>query len=110
MNFIIGLINSNNYMNDLNVKDNKINKLFITNLKKVLKIYFVFKKIETNWEFIEKCNDYNLVDHLAMICPILSEEKQLLLETKSIEKRYELLTSILTISSMEEGPKNGIKH
>ena len=51
--------------------------------------------MKVNMEIIEACNDYNFVDQITMICPLENEEKQLLLETKSIARRNDLLKSIL---------------
>jgi Lon protease-like protein len=59
---------------------------------------------------IDKCNDYNLADQLTMICPLTSEEKQMLLETHSLTKRNQLLLSIIEISIRELDTADVIKH
>ncbi len=79
-------------------------------LKIELKNYFKTKKIETDWGYIEKCANVDLVDQISMICPFTSEEKQMLLESENIENRYLLLTSILEMNNINNGDKNVIKH
>ena len=64
-------------------------------LKMVLKKYFEEKDLTPDWGYIDKCENRILVDQIAMICPFEPEEKQMLLESKLIEDRYILLTSII---------------
>ena len=79
-------------------------------LKGILKKYFYLKKIKVDMSIIDKCNDYNLADQLTMICPLTSEEKQMLLETHSLTKRNQLLLSIIEISNRELDTSDVIKH
>ena len=87
-NFREAKVNWNEFTEDLNEKGS--NDSFVS-LKKVLKDFLRLKKMKVNMEIIEACNDYNFVDQITMICPLALEEKQLLLETKSIIKRNNLL-------------------
>ena len=86
-----------------------INEKF-TSLKSSLKKYFKIKNIKVNFEVIDKCNDYNFVDQITMICPLAFEEKQLLLETISISKRGDLLQSIIESYASEENISQIVKH
>ena len=95
------------YSQDL--QKNNINEKFI-DLKASLKKYFKIKNIRVNFEVIDKCNDYNFVDQITMICPLAPEEKQLLLETMSIFKRGNLLQSIIESYVGEENISNVVKH
>jgi len=95
------------YSQDLQKKNT--NEKF-TDLKASLKKYFKIKNIKVNFEVIDKCNDYNFVDQITMICPLAFEEKQLLLETISISKRGNLLQSILESYVGEENISNIMKH
>ena len=95
------------YSQDLQKKNT--NEKF-TDLKSSLKKYFQIKNIKVNFEVIDKCNDYNFVDQITMICPLAFEEKQLLLETISISKRGNLLQSILESYVGEENISNIMKH
>ena len=75
-----------------------------------MKEYFKIKNIKVNFEVIDKCNDYNFVDQITMICPLAFEEKQLLLETISISKRGNLLNSIIESYASEENISKVVKH
>jgi Lon protease-like protein len=81
-----------------------------SNLKLALRQYFKAKDIRVNNEIIDSCKDYNLADQITMICPLASEEKQLLLETLSITKRNALLLSIIESYTSEANISDVIKH
>ena len=106
-NFKEAQVKWDRYTEDLQKKDIKEN---FTNLKASLKEYFKIKNIKVNFEVIEKCNDYNFVDQITMICPLAFEEKQLLLETISISKRGNLLKSIIESYASEENISKVVKH
>ena len=80
------------------------------NLKEVIKRYFHLKNIQVNMDSIDTFNEYNLADQLAMICPLSSQEKQLLLETVSLARRNKLLFSMIESSISELDSSNVIKH
>ena len=105
-NFREAKVNWNEFTEDLNEKGS--NDSFVS-LKKVLKDFLRLKKIKVNMEIIEACNDYNFVDQITMICPLILEEKQLLLETKSINKRNNLLISIIKSYLNEQNISNTLK-
>ena len=79
-------------------------------LGKLLKNYLTFKKLDSNWSYINSCSNLDLTNQLSMICPFSTHEKQMLLESKSIDDRYILLLSILenTVKLNEE--ENQIRH
>ena len=106
-NFKEAQIKWDKYSQDLEKKN--INEKFI-GLKASLKKYFNIKNIKVNFEVIDKCNDYNFVDQITMICPLAFEEKQLLLETVSISKRSSLLKSIIESYTSEENISQVVKH
>ena len=106
-NFKVAHIKWDRYSQDLKKKNT--NEKFI-DLKTSLKKYFKIKNIRVNFEVIEKCNDYNFVDQITMICPLAHEEKQLLLETTSISKRGNLLESIIESYVGEENISQVVKH
>ena len=99
------------HKNDL--KELKTNNFKFTNdksLKTILKNYLKYKKLESNWNYINSCSNLDLTNQLSMICPFSTHEKQMLLESKSIDDRYILLLSILenTVKLNEE--ENQIRH
>ena len=79
-------------------------------LKTALKKYFKEKDLNPDWGYIDKCENRSLVDQIAMICPFEPEEKQMLLESKLIEDRYILLTSILENNISHKRDENVYKH
>ena len=106
-NFKVAEIDWSNFTQDL--QKEKIKEGF-SNLKVALKKYFQVKDIRVNTKIIDSCKDYNLVDQITMICPLASEEKQLLLETLSIKKRNALLLSMIESYTSEASISDVIKH
>ena len=99
------------YKNDLN--ELKTNNFKFTNdksLKTILKNYLKYKKLESNWNYINSCSNLDLTNQLSMICPFSSHEKQMLLESKSINDRYILLLSILENAIKLNEEENQIRH
>jgi hypothetical protein len=106
-NFKVAEIDWSFFVEDL--EGEKIKEGF-SNLKVALRKYFQVKNIKVNNEIIDLCKDYNLVDQITMICPLASEEKQLLLETLSITKRNALLLSMIESYTSEANISDVIKH
>ena len=106
-NFKVAEIDWSFFIEDL--EEEKIKEGF-SNLKLALRKYFEVKDIKVNNEIIDLCQDYNLVDQITMICPLASEEKQLLLETLSITKRNALLLSMIESYTSEANISDVIKH
>ena len=79
-------------------------------LKIVLTNYFKKQNINADFDYINKCENKDLVNQISMICPFEPEEKQMLLESKCIENRYILLISILEDNLNLENKTNVIKH
>ena len=99
------------YQNDLNELKTKNFKFENDKrLKTILKSYLKFKKLDSNWNYINSCSNLDLTNQLSMICPFSTHEKQMLLESKSIDDRYILLLSILenTVKLNEE--ESQIRH
>ena len=109
--YVSSRISVEKYKNDLN--ELKTNNFKFTNdksLKTILKSYLKFKKLDSNWNYINSCSNLDLTNQLSMICPFSTHEKQMLLESKSIDDRYILLLSILenTVKLNEE--ESQIRH
>ena len=109
--YVSSKVSVEKYKNDLN--ELKTNNFKFTNdksLKTTLKSYLKYKKIDSNWNYIKSSSNINLINQLSMICPFSVHEKQMLLESNTIDERYILLVSILqnTINPNEE--QNEIKH
>ena len=76
----------------------------------VLKNYLKLKKLESNWNYINSCSNLDLTNQLSMVCPFSNHEKQMLLESKSIDDRYILLLSILENSVKLNDDQNQVRH
>ena len=79
-------------------------------LKTVLKSYLRTKKLESNWDYINATSNLDLVNQLSMICPFSMQEKQMLLESNTINDRYILLISILQNATISNEEKSSIRH
>jgi len=109
--YISSKVSVEKYKNDLNdLKTNNFKFINDKSLKTILKSYLQFKKLDSNWQYINSCSNLELTNQLSMICPFSTHEKQMLLEAKSIDDRYILLLSILenTVKLNEE--ENQIRH
>ena len=109
--YISSKVSVETYKNDLNeLKTNNFKFNNDKSLKTILKSYLKFKKLDSNWNYINSCSNLDLTNQLSMICPFSTHEKQMLLESKSIDDRYILLLSILenTVKLNEE--ENQIRH
>ena len=79
-------------------------------LKTILKSYLKTKKLLSNWDYINATSNLDLVNQLSMICPFSIQEKQMLLESNSINDRYILLISILQNATLSNEEKTSLKH
>ncbi|HLY44686.1 MAG TPA: LON peptidase substrate-binding domain-containing protein [Stellaceae bacterium] len=66
-----------------------------------LRGYFAQRKIEADFEAIEKAPGEYLVTSLAMACPFAPSEKQALLEASDLDARAELLTALVEMAAIE---------
>ncbi len=110
--YINSIVSTSNFQNDADIIGNNKNFKFADDkrLKANLKSYLQAKKLDSDWTYINSCSNVNLINQLSMICPFSAHEKQMLLESSSIDERYILLVSILqnTVNPNEE--KNQFKH
>ncbi|MEM7171730.1 MAG: LON peptidase substrate-binding domain-containing protein [Pseudomonadota bacterium] len=67
-------------------------------LLEILQSYFKALSIDGDWQAIERLGDEYLVTAVAMICPLDSPEKQVLLETMTLQERAETLIAILEMA------------
>ncbi len=95
----IAKVDYNNFLNDFSSEILKIDKNKFLN---ALKYYFEFQNINTDWEIIKKAPLDLLMISLAQTCPFNTEEKQMLLETKNINKLALNMISLLEINSAGE--------
>ena len=109
--YISSSVSFETYKNDLNeLKGNNFKFANDKSLKMLLKNYLKLKKLESNWNYINSCSNLDLTNQLSMVCPFSNHEKQMLLESKSIDDRYILLLSILENSVKLNDDQNQVKH
>ena len=109
--YLSSKISVETYKNDLNeLKTNNFKFVNDKSLKTILKSYLKFKKLDSNWNYINSCSNLDLTNQLSMICPFSTHEKQMLLESKSIDDRYILLLSILENTVKLNEKENQIRH
>ena len=86
-----------NYQEKL--KTNLINSEFdINQLKKFLRK----RGFSLNWKQVDNMDFKNIVNALCMIMPITVNEKQTLLETENIMKRFEILKNIIDFDIVDK--------
>ena len=109
--YLYSKVSIETYQNDLNeLKTNNFKFENDKRLKTILKSYLKFKKLDSNWNYINSCSNLDLTNQLSMICPFSTHEKQMLLESKSIDDRYILLLSILENTVKLNEKENEIRH
>ena len=81
------------------LKSDFINSEFdITQLKKFLRK----RGFSLNWKQVDNMDFKNIVNALCMIMPITINEKQTLLETENIMKRFEILKNIIDFDIVDK--------
>ena len=110
--YLKSTISENDFKEDLEEINNcKTFKFSNSNdLKTILKSYLKTKKLSSNWDYINATSNLDLVNQLSMICPFSIQEKQMLLESNSINDRYILLKSILQNAALSNEEKKSLKH
>src|SRR5438067_9862420 len=66
-----------------------------------LRGYFATRKIQADFDAIDKAPGEYLVTSLAMACPFAPSEKQALLEAGDLDARAELLTALCEMAAIE---------
>jgi uncharacterized protein len=84
------------YQNDLNLQKEKLKFSDLELIFKDLKSLFEKKGYIINWKSLEKQNLNETINALAMASPFSLEEKQILLESESIEVRKNKIAEILS--------------
>jgi len=76
----------------------------------LLKKYMELHQLSCDWDQVEAAPCETLVTTLPMILPFESQDKQMILETKTLDKRYEVLSSLIEISLKSNSENMTIKH
>ena len=87
---------------DLFKKDYEVDNLSDLNkrhdFEALLKVFLKKISISADWEMVETTSDEDLVNMISMCSPFDVSEKQALLEAKTLDKRLEVLTSLMQMS------------
>ena len=68
----------------------------------IISEYFKLTNLQTDWESLKKADDELLVNSLSILCPFENDEKQALLEAKTIKERVKILTTLMEMSIKAE--------
>ena len=88
-------VNFKDYSYDLEKKNEEIKFSDLKLIFKSLKSLFIKQGYTINWKELEKQNLDQTINTLSMASPFSLEEKQILLETNSLDERKEKLEQIL---------------
>jgi Lon protease-like protein len=84
-----------------------------TRMIRGLQNFFAQRKLQVDWQAIEKAPAEHLITSLAMACPFAPSEKQALLEAADLNARAELLTTLVEMATIETGGEDisgGTRH
>jgi Lon protease-like protein len=73
-------------------------------LTQALRGFFGQRQVEADWSAIEQAPGEHLVTSIAMMCPFAPNEKQALLEAKTLGERARLLTALIEMASSVPPP------
>jgi len=76
----------------------------------LVKTYLESFGIEIDAPMIEDTPCQTLLTSLPMVCPFTAQEKQLLLEAETLEKRYKILTTLFEMAIQSKGDTTTMKH
>ena len=95
-------VNFEEYLDDLNEKNEKIKFSDLELIFKNLKSLFEKRGFIINWKALEKQNLNETINALAMASPFSLEEKQVLLESKDLTARKTKISEILSTYTYDD--------
>ena len=95
-------VNYQNFANDLNDEKEKLNFSDLELIFKDLKSLFEKRGFIINWKALEKQSLNETINALAMASPFSLEEKQILLEAKSLDVRKNKIAEILKTYTFDD--------
>ena len=99
--YINAEVDWNNFRNDSiteNLQSNFDKEKFLL----IIKEYFKLTNLQTDWESLKKADDELLINSLSILCPFENDEKQALLEAKTIDDRVKILTTLMEMNIKAE--------
>ncbi len=83
------------FVDDRNADERGFDRSRLTN---GLKSFFSQRQVQADWNAIDQAPGEHLVTSIAMMCPFAPNEKQALLEAKTLDERARLLTALIEMS------------
>jgi len=84
------------FKDDLDQRTDQLNTIeTIKKLSEKTKVFFKKNGLLLNWEEFDKLDANQKINTLAMIAPILNEEKQTILESVNIQSKIKILSEII---------------
>lgn len=102
-------VDYSDFMNDLNINENKKKKYDTKNLIKKIKFFLSRKNYLIELDDLEKLNLDQLISTICMISPFSAEEKQKLIEEIKIEDKLKTLEAILNFNLSDNLENNTIQ-
>ena len=102
-------VNLDDYLNDLNEKEENLKFSDLELIFKDLKQLFEKRGFIINWKELEKQSLDETLNALAMASPFTLEEKQSLLETKNLDSRKTTISKILKTSTFDKYNNNTLQ-
>jgi len=75
-----------------------------TRLVEGLRHFFIQRQVNADWQAIDKAPGEHLVTSIAMMCPFAPNEKQALLEARTLAERAQLLTALIEMTATAPPP------
>jgi len=94
-------VNYSNFTHDLSVVKIKKEKKELVNFLNKIKMFFRKKNYFIQFDELEKLNFDQLLSTICMIAPLSVEEKQKLIETAEIEKKFKVLENIIDFNLVD---------
>jgi uncharacterized protein len=69
-----------------------------------LRNFFTQRQVQADWSAIDQAPGEHLVTSIAMMCPFAPNEKQALLEAKTLDERARLLTALIEMNLSVPSP------
>ena len=95
------IVNFTEFKDDIKNLENLNNASDLKKIFKELKLFFEKRGYIINWNDLEKQNPTQIINTLSMASPFTLEEKQMLLETKSLNLRRIKLEEILKTYTLD---------
>ena len=76
----------------------------------IMRRYFAARGFDADWEQIERSEDEQILNTLAMVCPFEVAEKQALLEADGMARRADLLIAMMEMALHEDDGGNDARH